>query len=185
MLVIAFGTSKFHKYIYGKKVTVESDHKPLEILFKKPLSMAPQRIQRVMQYDLIVKYRPSDQLYIADFLSRASQWEWQADEFEVHLLVQISKKRLMSLRERERQWSSVIEIEGSDFNRLVREQARGGAWITRLLSSQGVLATSSSSWSTLAGVSCRYICPCSREICCACGLLLKALWNWHSAKTVH
>ena len=44
---------------------VESDHKPLQ-----SLSMTPQRIQRMMllvqQYDLIVKYRPGDQLHLAD-----------------------------------------------------------------------------------------------------------------------
>ena len=99
MLAIVFSTSKFHQYIYGKTVMVESDHKPLESLFKKPLSMAPQRIQRMMlrvqQYDLIVKYTPGDQLHVADTLSRASQSEStsQADEFEVHLLVQISKEK--------------------------------------------------------------------------------------------
>ena len=99
MLAIVFGTSKFHQYIYGKTVMVESDHKPLESLFKKPLSMAPQRIQRMMlrvqQYDLIVKYTPGDQLHVADTLSCASQSEStsQADEFEVHLLVQILKEK--------------------------------------------------------------------------------------------
>ena len=91
---MVFGTSKFHQYIYGKTVMVESDHKPLQ-----SLSMTPQRIQRMMlrvqHYDLIVKYRPGDQLHIADTLSRASQLEStsQADEFEVHLLVQISKEK--------------------------------------------------------------------------------------------
>ena len=61
--------------------------------------MAPQRIQRmilrVQQYDLIVRHRPGDQLYIAYTLTRASQLEStsQADEFEVHLLVQISKEK--------------------------------------------------------------------------------------------
>ena len=94
MLAIVFGTSKFHQHIYGKTVMVESDHKPLQ-----SLSMTLQRIQRMMlrvqQYDLIVKYRPGDQLHIADTLSRASQLEStsQADEFEVHLLVQISKEK--------------------------------------------------------------------------------------------
>ena len=52
----------------------------------------------------MIKYRPGDQLHIADTLSRASQTEStsQADEFEVHLLLGISKKiRLMSLKERQ------------------------------------------------------------------------------------
>jgi len=34
-LGIAFSVKKFHQYIYGRKVTVISDHKPLEIIFKK------------------------------------------------------------------------------------------------------------------------------------------------------
>ena len=61
--------------------------------------MAPQRIQRmilrVQQYDLIVRHRPGDQSHIAYTLTRASQLEStsQADEFEVHLLVQISKEK--------------------------------------------------------------------------------------------
>ena len=49
---------------------------------------------RVQQYKLMVKYRPGDQLHIVDLtLSRASQMEStsQADEFEVHLLLGISK----------------------------------------------------------------------------------------------
>ena len=90
MLAIVFGTNKFHQYIYGKQVSVETDHKPLESLFKKPLSKAPQRIQRMMlrvqHYDLKVNYVPGNQLLIADTLSRASQSEstLSADEFEVH-----------------------------------------------------------------------------------------------------
>lgn len=49
----------------------------------------------IQQYKLMVKYRPGDQLHIADTLSRASQMEStsQADEFEVHLLLGISKKK--------------------------------------------------------------------------------------------
>ena len=99
MLAIKFGTKRFHQYIYGKQVSVETDHKPLESLFKKPLSKAPQRIQRMMlrvqHYDLKVNYVPGNQLLIADTLSRASQSESRlsADEFEVHLLIQISKDK--------------------------------------------------------------------------------------------
>ena len=37
LLAIVFGCDKFHEYIYGKTVTVETDHKPLESIFKKPL----------------------------------------------------------------------------------------------------------------------------------------------------
>ena len=41
LLAIAYGCTKFHQYVYAKKVNVETDHKPLEALFKKPLFQAP------------------------------------------------------------------------------------------------------------------------------------------------
>ena len=76
-------------------MSVETDHKPLESLFKKALSKAPQRIQRMMlrvqHYDLKVNYVHGNQLLIADTLNRASQNESTlcTDELEVHLLIQI------------------------------------------------------------------------------------------------
>lgn len=40
---------KFHEYIWGNKnVTVELDHKPLEVILNKPLIEAPARLQRIM-----------------------------------------------------------------------------------------------------------------------------------------
>ena len=35
LLAIVFACTKFHDYIYGKEVIIESDHKPLETIFKK------------------------------------------------------------------------------------------------------------------------------------------------------
>ena len=34
MLAIVHGLEKFHYYVYGRGVTVETDHKPLEAIFK-------------------------------------------------------------------------------------------------------------------------------------------------------
>jgi hypothetical protein len=49
MLAVVFGCSRFHKLIYGmSNVTIESDHKPLETLMRKPIHAAPMRIQRMM-----------------------------------------------------------------------------------------------------------------------------------------
>lgn len=107
MLAIVFGLTKFHQYAYGKSVDVETDHKPLESLFKKPLSQAPQRIQRMMlkvqQYDLNVKYSPGETLHIADTLSRAPVHNVNdnkanvTEEFEVHLLVDVSHKKMAEI----------------------------------------------------------------------------------------
>lgn len=41
LLAIAWRVLKFHTYHYGPKVVVETDHKPLEAIFKKPLNEAP------------------------------------------------------------------------------------------------------------------------------------------------
>ena len=53
---------------------IESDHKPLEAIFKKPLHECPVRLQRMrmrlLQYDATIVYKPRKQLYLADALSR-------------------------------------------------------------------------------------------------------------------
>ncbi|PIK51938.1 Transposon Ty3-I Gag-Pol polyprotein [Apostichopus japonicus] len=76
MLSITFGCERFHQYLYGRSFVVESDHKPLETIMRKPLAKAPPRIQRmilkVQKYDLKVVYKPGKELFIADALSRAS-----------------------------------------------------------------------------------------------------------------
>ncbi|PFX12169.1 Retrovirus-related Pol polyprotein from transposon 17.6 [Stylophora pistillata] len=41
LLAIVFGMEKFETYLNGRKVLVESDHKPLEEIFKKSLLNAP------------------------------------------------------------------------------------------------------------------------------------------------
>ena len=70
-----FGCIKYYQYIYSKSATVETDHKPLEYLFRKPLTAAPPILQRMLfnlqKYDLTVEYKPGKDLYIADTLSRA------------------------------------------------------------------------------------------------------------------
>lgn len=62
-------------YIYGKQVEIESDHKPLESIVRKPLALVPPRLQRFLlrlqKYDVVIKYRPGKELLIADTLSRA------------------------------------------------------------------------------------------------------------------
>lgn len=75
LLAIAIGCTRFHQYLYGRHFHMESDHKPLEAIFKKPLAQAPPRLQRFMlrlqRYDKTVAYKPGQDLQIADALSRA------------------------------------------------------------------------------------------------------------------
>ena len=74
-LAIAFGCAKFHQYIIGRTVKVESYHKPLQSIFRKPLYQAPARLQSILltlqRYDLEVEYKPGKLMFLADTLSRA------------------------------------------------------------------------------------------------------------------
>ena len=47
MLAVVFGCERYHTYVYGKHFTVESDHKPLQMIHQKPLTSAPPRQQRI------------------------------------------------------------------------------------------------------------------------------------------
>lgn len=75
LLAILFGLERFHQYTYGKHVIVESDHKPLEAIVKKPLANTPPRLQRMLlrlqTYDFSVNYKHGKLLVIPDMLSRA------------------------------------------------------------------------------------------------------------------
>jgi len=119
MLAIVFGCTRFHEYIYGMpQVEVETDHKPLEMILKKPLHQAPARLQKmvmvVQKYPINVKYRPGKELVIADALSRASAPEKDSDsileEFEINVLhtLPISEQRLNELKA-ETQKDSVLQ----------------------------------------------------------------------------
>ena len=49
MLAIVFGCTKFHVYIFGiPNVEIETDHKSLETILKKPLHQAPARLQKMI-----------------------------------------------------------------------------------------------------------------------------------------
>ena len=73
-LAVVFGTQKFHSFVYGRNFIVESDHKPLENIFRKPLSECPPRLGRfilqLQKYDFVVKYQPGRNQYLSDTLSR-------------------------------------------------------------------------------------------------------------------
>jgi len=75
LLAIVFACEKFNIYIYGRVTHVQSDHKPLEAIFKKPISATTPRLQRMLlrllKYQLRIEYTPGSHMYIADTLSRA------------------------------------------------------------------------------------------------------------------
>ncbi|KAK2725004.1 hypothetical protein QYM36_001451 [Artemia franciscana] len=74
LLAITFACKHFHQYLFGRKVYVTTDHKPLEAILSKAINRAPPRLQRMMlaiqPYDLTFHYRPGKEIPVADTLSR-------------------------------------------------------------------------------------------------------------------
>ena len=128
MLAIAFGCTRFHQYIFGMPtVEVETDHKPLEAIFRKPLYQAPARLQKmimsIQKYSINLVYRYGKQLVIADTLSRAylpDQFDSRTSlEFEVNVVstLPISKPKLNQLQ-------SMTQCD-SDLQQLVQITQKG------------------------------------------------------------
>ncbi len=73
-LALVYGIRRFHTYLFGREFTVESDHKPLEMITKKPLSSAPPRLKRLLVklqgYTFNVRYKPGKEMVLSDTLSR-------------------------------------------------------------------------------------------------------------------
>lgn len=83
-LAIVFACKRFDQYVVGRFVVVESDHKPLEDIFKKPITEAPLRLQKMrmtlQRYDVVVRYRKGSEMHIADLLSRTATSGVQASD---------------------------------------------------------------------------------------------------------
>ena len=58
LLGVVFGLERLHHYTFGKSITVETDHQPLQVYGKK--TIATSRLQRLFlrlaQYDVHIEY---------------------------------------------------------------------------------------------------------------------------------
>ena len=87
LLTIVFACNRFDAYVSGSNlVNVETDHKPLEPIFTKPLAVTPQHLQRMLlrlhqKYNLQVRYKKGKEMLLADTLSRAYLPEVNATKF--------------------------------------------------------------------------------------------------------
>ena len=74
LLAIVFACQRFNTYVLGRPFTVESDHKPLEMIHQKSLASAPPRLQQMLlqlqRYDVTIRYRPGKEMLLTDALSR-------------------------------------------------------------------------------------------------------------------
>lgn len=74
ILAICFAVANGRPYIYGKHCEIQSDHCPLEVVFKSPFRKVPPRLQRMLlqlqRYSLFLAYTPGHLRFPADTLSR-------------------------------------------------------------------------------------------------------------------
>lgn len=132
LLAVVFACKRFHQYVYGKHITIESDHKPLEAIFKKPLSQAPSRLQKMLMqlqaYDITLVYKKGTEMYIADAWSRAYPPDITDEQFErdiatehfIHLMSSesyVTDRKLTAIQE---------EIKTNETMQLLVQQIQSG-----------------------------------------------------------
>ena len=119
MLAIVFALEKWHQYTYGRHVTVHSDHKPLEIITKKPLDRVPKRLQgmlvRALAYDIDVQYLSGKEMFLADTLSRAYLPQTCEDAQEEFEIINALTYLVMSERAWEKIGCDLLSCRGKDY----------------------------------------------------------------------
>lgn len=85
LLAICYAVKKFHRYIYGSNVDVQTDHKPIVSIMSKAIcKIGSPRLKRLrlklLMYNLNVYYVPGKLLHFADMLSRNSLEFTEKDE---------------------------------------------------------------------------------------------------------
>ena len=74
LLAIIFACIWFNTYLQEHRFTVQSDHKPLEMIHLKSMHTAPPCLQRMLlqlqKYDMKIEYKPGSEMLLADVLSR-------------------------------------------------------------------------------------------------------------------
>ncbi len=87
-LAVKFGLQKFEYYLMGRHTIVESDHSPLQQIFKKNIAEASPRIQKMilwcLRFDITVIYKPGRKIPVADALSRVCLPKKQPDQTRNH-----------------------------------------------------------------------------------------------------
>lgn len=107
LLAVLFACEKLHTYTFGRTIIMHTDHKPLQFIFQKPISLAPARLQRMLlrlsTYDIQVKYVGSKSVLLADTLSRLVEpgkaREIPGLDINIAQVLKVEPTRLESLQE--------------------------------------------------------------------------------------
>ena len=113
LLAIVFALKRLNHYTFGRTITIQSDHQPLQSIWKKSIVSASPRLQRLLlrltHYHLNIEFLRGKENMIADALSRvcplqssnSKTKDSNIDVIPVHHITQtalVSKTRLQELR---------------------------------------------------------------------------------------
>ena len=90
-LATIWGMGKFHYFLYGKEFTLETDQKPLVLIYRKHMVEISPRIQRLIvrsfPYQLFdVQYRTGVEIPLADRLSRVTPTPMEEDGIQLPIV---------------------------------------------------------------------------------------------------
>ena len=90
-LVTIWGMEKFHYFLYGKEFTLETDQKPLVLIYKKHMVEISPRIQRLVvrsfpYQPFHIRYRKGVEIPLADALSRVTPLPMEEDGIKLPII---------------------------------------------------------------------------------------------------
>ena len=113
LIALVFTLERLNHYTFGRTITVQSDHQPLQSIWKESIVSASPRLQRLLlrlaHYDLNIEFLRGKENAIADALSivcplqptNSKTRDSNIDAIPVHYITQsapVSKTRLQELR---------------------------------------------------------------------------------------
>ena len=113
LLAIVFALERLNHYTFSRTITVQSNHQPLQSIWKKSIVSASPRLQRLLlrleHYDINIEFLWGNENVIADALSRVCPLQSNNSKIEdsnidvipIHHITQsapVSKTRLQELR---------------------------------------------------------------------------------------
>ena len=115
LLTCVFSAEHFRTYVFGRHFMIASDHKSLEQISMKNLADAPEHLQRMLLwlqgYDFTIKYRPGQEMVIADTLSRYSPEDTPEILLDIsvnHIYINTEKKWDYQLAIKDDPWQSAL-----------------------------------------------------------------------------
>ena len=89
-LTVCYSLEVFHAYMYGRHITVQNDHKPLELIHQKPMHAAAPHLQCMLlclqKYDCTIQYTYGKEMVLAE---RLSLFPSHKENFSIELLKHI------------------------------------------------------------------------------------------------